>query len=187
MWEFFSYALALGVAFAIAALIHFAVKSWLAARERSAKVQSELIDRFHRSAMQFMKLTNDPRFDVDRKMLLEIGDHLLDRGWLLHVVLKGHGMRRKQQKRGAQIVNTAEDRLGQMTEEQRHALAGALGAALLLSAERDFMVTMPIFGRFFCEAIMLSVDDVTKEANDPEQLVYRFEKGRIQSGKEVAC
>lgn len=140
-----------------------------AARKRAA-MRSELIDEYHDNAMVFLKSTNPDSHKEARDLVVSLGEMMMDGTKLVRSVLF---FAKRQTGADDEASPEIVAQMADLSDDARHALGKALGAALLISSFQSHF-----FGRAYRSILLLVLRENDREIKEPEQIVYRFGKSK---------
>lgn len=169
MYIFFSIALPCTLILGVLALRP--IRLWLEASARRVKIRADIIEDYHANAMIFLKNTDPENHVRSREVVVSIGDMMMDGTKLVRGILFAA---RNQSSADVDISEEVSQHMASLSEDAKHALGKALGAALLVSTFQS-----RFFGPTYRSVLLLVLRDSDREIKEPEQIVYRF--GRANS------
>lgn len=148
---------------------------------KHASERSEIIEEYHANAMAFLKATDPSTHAELRDVVVSMGYAMMDGSKLIRLVLFSRALSPRTDEVVADSVSKG---VGSLSDEALHAMAHAMGAALIVSS-----LNAIVLGKLYRSALMLALnsrDD--RELREPAQIVYRYKKADPRwAPKPSAC
>lgn len=152
------------------------IRVWVEGCATQVEHQAPLIESFQDNAAKFIRLSDAENHAELRFIVQKMGYWMVDGSKLIETFLaSGTSLSEPRVNDGSEEVRV---KIESLPEEAQHALAKALGIALVVSSCQSFR-----WGRHYRRMLYWVLSGPEKEVKEPVQVVYRFQKASSLSSK----
>lgn len=142
------------------------IAAWLQTCAKGASVQYDLAQKYQDNAARFLKLSDPVEHQELRMMVIWFGANMLNGTQLIQFMIFSG---KRLQGTEADAVQGEPDAFKNLTDDAKHALARAIGYALVVSSFQSFFS-----GQKYRSMLFLMLDRNNHEMKHPEQIVMRY-------------